>query len=56
MVDQKLRRVVVFKEDENKAIEVITNQLTWKTRIIAGLCKKDGTLNCSLKPRNKTCK
>jgi len=40
MVDRKLRRVVVFKEDENKTIEIITNQLTWKARTIADLYKK----------------
>ena len=36
----KLRRVAVYKEDENKVIEIITNQLDWKARTIADLYKK----------------
>ena len=35
-----LRRVAVYKEDENKVIEIITNQLDWKARTIADLYKK----------------
>ena len=38
--EQKLRRVAVFKEDENKVIEIITNQLEWSARTIADLYKK----------------
>ena len=38
--EHKLRRVVVYKEDENKTIEIITNQLNWKARTIADLYKK----------------
>ncbi|HCC70184.1 MAG TPA: hypothetical protein DEQ09_03415 [Bacteroidales bacterium] len=37
---QKLRLVHVYKEDENKVIEIITNQLDWKARTIADLYKK----------------
>lgn len=37
---QKLRLVKVYKEDENKVIEVITNQLDWTARTIADLYKK----------------
>jgi hypothetical protein len=36
----KMRLVHVFKEDENKVIEIITNQLDWKARTIADLYKK----------------
>ena len=38
--EHKLRRVAVFKEDENKVIEIITNQLEWSARTIADLYKK----------------
>jgi len=38
--DQKLRLVHVYKEDENKVIEIITNQLDWTARTIADLYKK----------------
>lgn len=38
--EYKLRRVAVYKEDENKIIEIITNQLDWKARTIADLYKK----------------
>lgn len=37
---QKLRLVSVYKEDENKVIHIITNQLEWKARTIADLYKK----------------
>lgn len=36
----KLRLIHVYKEDENKVIEIITNQLEWKARTIADLYKK----------------
>jgi hypothetical protein len=36
----KLRLVHVYKEDENKVIEIITNQLEWKAITIADLYKK----------------
>jgi len=36
----KLRLVHVYKEDENKVIEIITNQLQWTARTIADLYKK----------------
>jgi len=40
-IDQhQLRLVHVYKADENKVIEIITNQLTWKARTIADLYKK----------------
>jgi len=40
-IDQeKLRLVSVYKEDENKVIHIITNQLTWKARTIADLYKR----------------
>jgi hypothetical protein len=38
--EQKLRLVHVYKEDENKVIEIITNQLDWTARTIADLYKK----------------
>lgn len=37
---QKLRLVHVYKEDENKVIEIITNNLNWSARTIADLYKK----------------
>jgi len=37
---QKIRLVSVYKEDENKVIHIITNQLDWKARTIADLYKK----------------
>jgi hypothetical protein len=37
---EKLRLVHVYKEDENKVIEIITNQLEWKAETIASLYKK----------------
>jgi len=37
---QKLRLVSVYKEDENKVIHIITNQLNWKARTIADLYKR----------------
>jgi len=40
-VDQTpLRLVHVYKEDENKVIIIVTNQLQWKARTIADLYKK----------------
>lgn len=36
----KLRLVSVYKEDENKVIEIITNNLDWTARTIADLYKK----------------
>jgi hypothetical protein len=36
----QLRLVHVYKEDENKVIEIITNQLDWTARTIADLYKK----------------
>jgi transposase len=36
----ELRLVHVYKEDENKVIEIITNQLDWSARTIADLYKK----------------
>lgn len=37
---EKLRLVSVYKEDENKVIHIITNQLTWKARTVADLYKR----------------
>lgn len=37
---QRLRLVTVYKEDENRTIEIITNQLDWKARTIADLYRK----------------
>jgi hypothetical protein len=37
---QELRLVHVYKKDENKVIEIITNQLDWTARTIADLYKK----------------
>lgn len=36
----KLRRVAIYKEDENKVIEVITNNLEWSAATIAELYKR----------------
>lgn len=36
----QLRRVAVYKEDENKVIEVITNNLDWEAATIAELYKR----------------
>ena len=36
----ELRLVHVYKEDENKVIEIITNQLEWEARTIADMYKK----------------
>lgn len=36
----KLRVVHVYKENENKVIEIITNQLDWSARTVADLYKK----------------
>ena len=38
--EHKLRLVHVYKEDENKVIAIITNQLDWKYNTIAELYKK----------------
>jgi hypothetical protein len=38
--EQHLRLVHVYKEDENKVIEIITNNLQWSARTIADLYKK----------------
>lgn len=37
---KKLRLVKVYKEDENKVIDIITNQLDWTARTVADLYKK----------------
>jgi broad-specificity NMP kinase len=37
---QQMRIIHVFKEDEGKVIEIITNQLSWSARTIADLYKK----------------
>ncbi len=37
--EEKLRIVHVYKADENKVIEIITNQLDWKAETIAALYK-----------------
>ena len=44
--EQKLRLVHVYKQDENKVVEIITNNLEWSARTIADLYKKDGISNC----------
>ena len=40
IAEEELRLVHVYKEDENKVIEIITNQLDWKAITIADLYKK----------------
>lgn len=40
ITEEKLRLVHVYKEDENKVIEIVTNQLEWKAETIADLYKK----------------
>lgn len=37
---EQLRLVSVYKEDENKVIHIITNQIRWKARTIADLYKR----------------
>ena len=37
---EKLRLVHVYKEDENKVIEIITNQLDWEASVISKLYKR----------------
>jgi hypothetical protein len=50
--------VHVYKQDENKVIEIITNNLEWSARTIADLYKRDGILNFfqsnETKPTDKT--
>lgn len=36
----QIRRIAVYKEDEKKVIEIITNQLEWSARTIADLYKR----------------
>ena len=38
--DKVFRLVTVYKADENKIIQIITNQLDWQARTVADLCKK----------------
>ena len=38
--EHQLRLVTVYKEDENKVIQIICNNLDWKARTIADLYKK----------------
>lgn len=40
MDKEKLRRVVVYKENENKTIEIISNNLKWSAATIAELYKR----------------
>jgi len=40
IAQQKLRLVSVYKEDENKVIHIISNQIDWKARTIADLYKR----------------
>lgn len=40
MNEHKLRLVSVYKEDENKVIQIITNNLDWTARTVADLYKK----------------
>ncbi len=40
IIQEKLRLVHVYKEDENKIIEIITNQLEWEALTISELYKK----------------
>ncbi len=40
IAEHKLRLVHVYKEDENKVIAIITNQLDWEYNTIAELYKK----------------
>ena len=40
LATQKLRLVHVYKEGENKVIQIITNQLDWTARTIADMYKK----------------
>ena len=46
MSTHKLRLVQGYKEDENKVIAIITNQLDWEYNKIAELYKKRWVLNC----------
>ena len=40
MANEKLRRAAVYKEDENKIIEIICNNLSWSASTIAELYKR----------------
>ena len=40
IAEQQMRKTDVFKEDEDKVIEIITNQLNWSARTIVDLYKK----------------
>ncbi|PJB14131.1 MAG: IS4 family transposase, partial [Flavobacteriales bacterium CG_4_9_14_3_um_filter_32_8] len=40
MNEHKLRLVSVYKEDENKVIQIITNNLDWTARTVVDLYKK----------------
>jgi len=40
IANHQLRLVTVYKEDENKVIQIICNNLTWSARTIADLYKK----------------
>ena len=56
MNEHKLRIVSHYKEDENKVIHIITNNLDWTPRTIVDLYKKDGISSCFSKLLNKICK
>lgn len=51
--EQKLRLVHVYKADENKVIEIITNQLDWSARTIADLYKKRWDIKLFFKAMKK---
>ena len=44
--EHKLRLVHVYKDEENKVIVIITNQLDWEYNTIAELYKKRWDMNC----------
>lgn len=56
MNEHKLRVVSLYKEDDNKVIHIITNNLDWTARSIKDLYKKDGKSGYFSKLLNKICK
>lgn len=50
----RLRLVHVYKEDGNKVIEIIADQLDWTARTIADLYKKRWDMSCFSNRSNKT--
>ena len=56
MNEHKLRVVSLYKEDDNKVIHIITNNLDWTARTIVDLYKNDGISSYFSKLLSKICK